>query len=106
RNPRLSGGERAARRVGNLVADPDEADGVTGEIELHVPASRQLPFDVEGDDRFDRPVEPLDGGDENLRAEVGEVAVDSDAPDTSNLRRLHRPEAAVARDVVHGHRAG
>src|SRR4029078_5262635 len=101
RNPRLSGGERAARRVGNLVADPDEADGIIGEIELHVPASRQLPFDVEGDDRFDRPVEPLDGGGEHMRTEVREVARDADAPDSSNLRRLHRPEAAVARDVEH-----
>src|SRR5437016_3004002 len=79
-------------------ADLSEAYATVAKVEDGVLARPERSLLQRADEIVDRDVEPLDYAGQDLRAKVGLVDVDADAPDALLLGRLERSEPARSRD--------
>src|SRR5262245_30528716 len=93
-------------RLRHLRADLAEGDAAVPQVEDDVAVADERPVLRGFDGEVDPLVHPLHGAREDVRAEVGLVDVDTDAPDVLLLRRLERTEPAGAGHVEDDMRAG
>src|SRR5262245_53137348 len=80
--------------LGNLGRDLPDGDAAVGEVEDRVLAALEGAVRDGLDGVEDRGVHPLHRAGEDVRSEVGLVAVHADPPDALVGRRVERPEAA------------
>src|SRR5689334_10199200 len=96
---RLLGVHRGDERGRHLLADLADVLALALQVEDEVVTRAELALSGELVERADGRVDALHARRQDVRAEVGLVGVDADAPDLGRLRSLQGAEAAAAGDL-------